>query len=218
MRSLAALILLAAGLLAGLALASRPPAAAQDGIPIPTPPVGYLGGRVQLTPAPGAPDADQTAPTPPGCPTTDEDANELLVRRWFDEVLSQGNLAGLDQLLDSGSVIHPATGADHVGVEGHRRYVEALRAGFPDLRVTIDEAVVKGNIVVARWTATGTHLGPYEGAAPTGLSATWPGLTFARITCGRIAQTWSEDDALGRLGQLGLLTPDDLADAATPLP
>lgn len=213
MRTLTALILLAAGLLAGLAVAVRPPAAAQDGIPVPTPPVGYLGGREQLTPDPGAPDADQPAPTPPGCPTTTEDANELLVRRWFEEVLNGGNLAVLDELLDSGSVFHLATGPDHVGVEANRRYVEALRTGFPDLRVTIDEAVTKGNIVVARWTATGTHLGPYEGAPPTGLPATWPGLTFSRITCGRIAQTWSEEDALGRLAQLGITTLD-----ATPAP
>src|SRR5829696_714146 len=102
MRSFTALILLAAGLLASIAVAGRLPAAAEDRIPVPTPPVGYLGGREQVTPAAGANQSDQPAPTPPGCPTTTEDQNELVVRRWFEEALNQGNLAVLDELLDSG--------------------------------------------------------------------------------------------------------------------
>ncbi len=217
MRPFAALILLAAGLLAGLAVAARF-TAAQVGPPVPTPPVGYLGGRVQLTPGPGANETGQPAPTPPGCPTTTEDANELVVRRWFEEALNQGNLAVLDALLDSGYVHHRATGPDLVGVEGDRRFVESLRTAFPDLNVAVREVVTEGNLVAARWTATGTHLGPFQGIAPTGRQATWDGLTFSRMLCGRIAETWSEADDLGRLEQLGILTPDELADAATPAP
>lgn len=218
MRSLAALVLLAAGLLAGLAVAVRPPAAAQDGIPVPTPPVGYLGGREQITPGAGANEPDQPAPTPPGCPTTTEDANELVVRRWFEEALNQGNLAVLDELLDSGYVHHSPLGPAHVGVEGNRRYVEALRAGYPDLNVAVHDVVTEGNFVVARWTTTGTNLGPFDGAAPTGLPATWTGLNFVRMLCGRMAETWSESDSLGRLEQLGIVTPDELATVATPAP
>ena len=86
----------------------------------------------------------------------------------------------------------------------------ALRAGFPDVRHTIEDVVASGDFVVIRFQAEGTHDGEFQGLAPTGRHARWSGINMFRIECGRIAEEWSEVDGLGRLRQLGAV--------ATPAP
>ncbi|WP_380674457.1 ester cyclase [Salinigranum sp. GCM10025319] len=93
--------------------------------------------------------------------------------------------------------------ADHVfrrarrDVEGRDAYealVESYRAAFPDLRVTVRDAVAEGDRIVVRAVMTGTHEGPFEGIEPTGrrVEAHW---TFVHeIGDGRIAATGMIDD------------------------
>ena len=91
-----------------------------------------------------------------------------------------------------------------------------LRAGFPDVRFTVEQEIADGDVVVLRWTARGTQLGAFEGAPPTGRRANWTGINIARIGCGRITETWSEVDGLGRFRQLGVITDDELRTIGTP--
>ena len=53
-----------------------------------------------------------------------------------------------------------------------------------------------------RYRATGTHEGEFQGYAPTGKRVSWTGINIYRMECGRIAEIWSEVDALGRIEQL----------------
>ena len=82
------------------------------------------------------------------------------------------------------------------------------------LKLTVNAVLGEGDLVAVRWTYTGTHQGEFQGAAPTGRQATWSGISIFRIACGRIAETWSEADHLGRLQQLGLVPGGE----ATPEP
>ena len=54
------------------------------------------------------------------------------------------------------------------------------------------------------------HEGTFQGFAPSGKPVTWTGINIFRFECGKIAESWSEVDGLGRLNQLGLI--------ATPTP
>lgn len=58
------------------------------------------------------------------------------------------------------------------GPEGVRRAVAMLRGAFPDLRYTIEEVLVEGETIAARWVARGTHTGELRGpmgqVGPTG--------------------------------------------------
>jgi predicted ester cyclase len=57
--------------------------------------------------------------------------------------------------------------------------------------------------VVVRWTAHGTHRGRFRGLAPTGVPATWGGITLYRLAGGRLVAGWSKAEQLGLLQQLG---------------
>jgi len=83
---------------------------------------------------------------------------------------------------------------------------------FPDLRVTVEDVIVDGDLIAARRTATGTNDGPSQDRAPTGRAVAWPGINIFRVACGRIVEVWSEMDTLGLRAQL------EVPAAATPAP
>ena len=53
-----------------------------------------------------------------------------------------------------------------------------------------------------RYTASGMQQGQLGGLPPSGRTATWTGINIFRIECGRIAEIWSEVDAVSRRRQL----------------
>ena len=71
-------------------------------------------------------------------------------------------------------------------------------------------AVAEGDLVVTRLTAHGTHTGEYRGLEykdipPTGKQVTWTETSIDRIVDGKIVEAWFNEDALGRLQQIGAL-------------
>ena len=97
-----------------------------------------------------------------------------------------------------------------MGLDHAKWVLGVLITGFPDVKHTIEDVIVKDDRVVIRWTATGTQTGEFQGIAPTGKQATWTGVNIYRFECGKIAEQWSELDGIGRLQQLGVM--------ATPTP
>lgn len=153
---------------------------------------------------------DRASPVAGGCPTTGPVENEALVRRWWDEAWSGGNVDVLDGLLADGHVHHWATGPDTTGVDEVAERILMWRAMMPDLRIRAEEIVVAGDRVAARWALSGT---PASMRAPAaGQPIEVGGINIFRIECGRVAEIWSEMDALGLYEGLGLPT------AATPVP
>ena len=75
-------------------------------------------------------------------------------------------------------------------------------AAFPDLHHTFDRFIARDDQVVERYTATGTQRGPLGDIPSSGRRATWTGINIFRIACGRIAEVWSEVDAVSRARQL----------------
>jgi predicted ester cyclase len=123
------------------------------------------------------------------------------MRRVVEEIYNQGNLAAVDELAASGLVIHAASQEIH-GREGARQYVSALRAGFPDIRFTVEDQIAEGDLVVTRWTARGTHRGEFQGVAPTGREVRVVGIDIDRIVDGKTVECWAQVDELGMLRQL----------------
>ena len=128
--------------------------------------------------------------------------NKAQVRRVIEEVYNRGDLAAVDELAASELVIHAASG-DIRGREGAKAYVAALRAGFPDLHLTVEDQVAEGDMVITRWTARGTHRGEFQGLPPSGKSVRVAGTDIDRIVEGRTVECWAHVDELGLMQQLG---------------
>ena len=122
--------------------------------------------------------------------------NALIVRRFFNELWTQGRLEVADELL-APEHIHHLSGDDLGGPEEVKALVAFLRGAFPDLRFVMEDEVVADDKVVVRWTAVGTHLGDYDGITPTGRVVTWTGIDIVRLQDHCIVELWGNYDGLG---------------------
>jgi len=101
------------------------------------------------------------------------------------EVWNTGNLSLFDDILSPEIVTHNADVEDLIGIESVKVWVTSTRTGFPDVNVTIDDLIVKGEYLVWRWTFTGTHTGLFFDMPPTGKKSKLPEYLSLTLLMGR---------------------------------
>ncbi len=132
--------------------------------------------------------------------------NKALVRRVYEEVINEGNMALLDELVSPDYVEHDPNWPQPVhGPEGLKQYFLAFRTAFPDLHLTIEDMVGEGDKIAVRHTAHGTHEGNMMGIPATGKQVTVPAITIHSINGGKFVETWVIGDSLGLLQQIGVI-------------
>jgi steroid delta-isomerase-like uncharacterized protein len=134
--------------------------------------------------------------------------NKAIARRWLKDGFEKGNLALANEVFAADYIGHDPNsppGGWPRGPEGGKAVAATYRGAFPDLQFTIEEEITEGDMVVTRWTARGTNTGELMGMPPTGKKATVAGIDINRIANGKIAETWTNFDALGMLLQLGVI-------------
>ena len=84
-----------------------------------------------------------------------EQARELA-RLYFDQALTRGNLAVVDQILaqDFTLFVPPSLGEGPQveGPDGFRQLVVSLRQGFPDVRFEVHDVTTNEDTVMVSWT------------------------------------------------------------------
>ena len=138
------------------------------------------------------------------------EANKALVRRFIEAVWNTGALAVVDELVTPDFINHSAPPGTPADREGFTRTAVTTRTTFPDFHVTVEELVAEDNLVVAHFTARGTHQLAWEHPiigriASTGRPVQWRGVRLFRLTDGKVAATWVYTDTLALLQQLGAL-------------
>jgi predicted ester cyclase len=177
--------------------------------------VVVLAGAMILTgPAGAAQEASPVASTP--CPVTSEEENEALVLRFHVEAWERGNVGIIDEVWAPWGIYERAVGEGTRGPEQLKARILEFRTGFPDLREERAFIVSEGEPVVVKSTLRGTHLGEFDGAAPTGRVATQTRLSWYRIVCGRIVEGGAEADTIGLRLDVGILTEEELASSLEP--
>jgi predicted ester cyclase len=127
----------------------------------------------------------------------------------LEEVWGQGKLEVADEILSPDYVDHVVKGPEAQTVRGPDALKQAaamFRAAFPDLTYSVEDVVAEGDKVVARFSATGTHLGEFMGVAPTGRKITYTGFDMSRISGGQIVEAWASYDALALMQQIGAIS------------
>jgi predicted ester cyclase len=143
--------------------------------------------------------------------------NKAIARRLYEEVWNKGNVSAVDELIAPNYVGHfdyptdvPVAVENQPGLKQIKQFVSQLRTTFPDYHFTIELQVAEGELVVTRGTARGTHQGEYwsqtlKDIPPSGKQVTWTETAIDRIVDGKIVENWVNEDALGRLQQIGAL-------------
>jgi predicted ester cyclase len=137
-------------------------------------------------------------------PMSPTETNTAAVRRLYEECINLGRSDGYADLI-APDLAQPDGSR---GPAAFAANVDALRAGFPDIRFTIEDLVAEGDRVAVRWTWTGTHKGTFRGFAPTGKAVHNSGIVIYRFANGRAVSASLETDRLGALQQIGAIPMD----------
>lgn len=133
--------------------------------------------------------------------------NKAIIRRLVraEEI---GDWATVDELTAPNYVYHnPANPRVRTHEEHKQKVLIALRTGFPDLKITIEDIIAEGNKVVIRFSFSGTHKGEYAGIPPTNKRIEATAINIFRLADGKVAEQWVESNALGMLLQMGVVPP-----------
>ena len=124
--------------------------------------------------------------------------NKTLVRREQEELWNHtGDLDAAEELFAVGQA------------EAAKEEAADFRRGFPDVISTIEDLIAEGDKVVARWRSRATHQGEYMGIPPTGKEVEFTGISFYRIEGGKIAESWTVEDQLGLMRQIGAVAESE---------
>lgn len=120
------------------------------------------------------------------------------------EAWNRQELATFAELYTPDAVIG-GLGPGSLGVEGMLGVYQAFFAGFPDLRLAVEETVEEGERMAVRITVIGTHAGMFQGIPPSGRPVEVQGISILHFSEGRTVERWNQLDQLGMLQQLGVL-------------
>jgi predicted ester cyclase len=138
--------------------------------------------------------------------------NKAVVRRFFEEVVIQGVLETVDEIVASHFVLHdPRYDAPCEGSPNDvKDVVKKIRTAFPDVHVNIKRQIADDNDFVAtHWTGTGTHLGEIDSVAPSHVQVEFHGMSFSHLSAGKIDETWNVmEDRLEVAKRLEQLPPN----------
>lgn len=125
--------------------------------------------------------------------TNIEEQNEADIRSYFEEVWNKHN---------------PDIASDYLAadakIDGDKlnQMVADYLAAFPDIHLTIDDLIAKGDIVVTRYTFTATHRGEFRGVPATGRKIKVRGISYTLFADGKAVNDWGLEDMFGLMQQL----------------
>jgi predicted ester cyclase len=128
-----------------------------------------------------------------------ENDNVQLYRRFIEDGVGVGNLEMIDELLAPGIAIPTV---EPPNAEGLRALNASFRAGFPDLKASIDEVFANGDWVAARLTWSGTNTAELSGQPATNRFVQATEIEIVRIEDGRIVELRQVADLGSLMSQL----------------
>lgn len=137
--------------------------------------------------------------------SAEQDRNKKINDRFPLEVLNQGKLSVIDEIVDPNAVDHTPLPGYPPTPEGYKQWTRDFRQAFPDLHYEINDTIAEGDEVVQRVTGSGTMRGPFAGMQPSGKHATWTEMHIVRMRNGKVVEHWGQVDQFGMMQQLGFI-------------
>jgi len=137
---------------------------------------------------------------------TEEEAK--AIHNLYVEARNTVNLDLLDEIYAEDVVVHDCSAPeDIIGLDALKQYYSNNHRALPDLHMTIDDMIVKGDRTVTVWTLSGTNTGPLHthlGDMPaTGNKVHFSGVAIDRFDEGKIVEEWVYFNVLQLMQQLG---------------
>jgi steroid delta-isomerase-like uncharacterized protein len=143
-----------------------------------------------------------------------QEKNLAIARQVFANVCNSDDIESAHQAIDKYFAEDFTLNRTPPGIAptiaGTKRWKVKVVEAFPDYRTEIEDEFADGDKVVIRWRSSGTHLGEFQGVAPTGRKITVSGITISRYADGKIAESWVGFDTQDLMRQLGVVVDQDI--------
>jgi steroid delta-isomerase-like uncharacterized protein len=128
-----------------------------------------------------------------------------LIRRFYDEVLGDGNIEIVGDLVKDDVVDHEPFPGQPEGIEGVRQFAAMMSAAFSDVSATIGPSLESGELASAQVTLTGRHTGEFMGVPATDKEFEIESIDIIRIEDGKCAEHWGVTDNMALMQQIGAI-------------
>jgi steroid delta-isomerase-like uncharacterized protein len=133
------------------------------------------------------------------------DSNKQIVKEFIDRLFTKDDISALDELASPDYVDHDPPFGGTGTVDGWRAMATMIRNAFPDWRSDLHALYTEDDIVIERFTASGTHTGEIFGIPPSGTVCRLAGINIFRVRDGKIVERWGRVDELGMMRDLGVV-------------
>ena len=131
--------------------------------------------------------------------------NKALARDSWERTVNQRDLDAIEEIYAPDFVWHEPD-QDIRDYEQGKQFASTFFDAFPDITITVEDAIAEGDQVATRYTLRGTHRGETEEfGPPTERQMELEGITIHRIEGGKIVEEWERYDNLSVMQQLGLV-------------
>ena len=130
---------------------------------------------------------------------------ETITKTWMERVWNQLDKTAIDELISDDHVSYGA-GDPIKGKAGWHGFHAAFTAAFSDIRITVEDQVVRGDKAASRWRGTMEH-------RASGTPVTLSGMLILRVVDGQVVEGWNSIDFLPLLTTLDLIPSDALQKA-----
>ena len=130
---------------------------------------------------------------------------ESRVRRMYEEFWNKGDMGVINDILAPDYSGH-LNMFGNIDRDAMTRIATTFRNAFPDLHYTVEDIVVAGDTVVARWTAAGTQKGELMGIPASNNRGETSGIDIFRFEGDRVKEHWGTFDALTMMQNIGAVS------------
>lgn len=142
-----------------------------------------------------------------------EERNKATERLIVAEALNRGNLTILAEHLTKEFTYHGPGGAETRVADEYIRFLNGLRAAYPDIHVDILNILAERDLVATRTLCTFTYALQRAGdSSPTRRRVSISGSILDRFEDDKLAETWEHYDRLELYQQMGLMPARPPAD------
>jgi|JI10StandDraft_1071094.scaffolds.fasta_scaffold226507_3 predicted ester cyclase len=149
---------------------------------------GFIATPAALAAVTGEPEANTTSP-------------KDIVRHFLEEVRAGKAPEKSSKFLASKVLAHQMNSENETTVsrdpEDYAAHIKDFRRIYGDFDFEVTELLADGDRVYARWKQSGCHIGPSDGAAPSGLPVIEIASAVYRVEAGKIAEYWIQIDRKG---------------------
>lgn len=133
---------------------------------------------------------------------------KAIAHRMYEEAVNGGNIDLFDEILAEDFVEHeePMPGMPPTR-DTVKQFLTAVRNGFPDFHMAVEDMLQEGNKIAARIIMTGTHLGEFMGIPATGNKVEVQTIDFLEFRGDQMIAHWGVTDTATMMQQLGVMEP-----------